>query len=68
MNLLAEIEERGLMLIHDARVVSVTSMIAGEPVRGSWWSHPQAQEMYRLITEADEHEDVCDSGWSCTPS
>lgn len=32
MNLLAEIEERGLMLIHDARVVSVTSMIAGEPV------------------------------------
>ena len=58
MNLLAEIEERGLLPIHDARVVSVTSMIAGEPVRGSWRSHPQAQEMYRLITEADEHEDV----------
>ena len=58
MNLIAEIEERGLLPIHDARVMSVTSMIAKEPVRGSWWSHPQAQEIYRLTTEADEHQDV----------
>jgi hypothetical protein len=44
--------------MHDASVLSATSLVAKEPVRGSWWAHPAANEMYRAITEAEDHEDV----------
>src|SRR5688500_1106033 len=44
--------------MHDAAVFSATALLAKEPVRGSWWSHPKASDMYRSITEVDDHEDV----------
>lgn len=28
---------------------SLVSRIAGAPIRGSWWSHPAGNEIYRLI-------------------
>ena len=30
---------------------SIAEMIAGEPIRGSWWSHPMSHEIY-TITQA----------------
>src|SRR5262245_54795398 len=39
----------GLLLRHDARLPSFTALIVGEPVRGSWWSHPQTHEIYDLL-------------------
>ena len=30
---------------------SIAEMIAGEPIRGSWWSHPKSHEIYS-ITQA----------------
>src|ERR1700693_1856397 len=38
-------------------VPSLAAAIAGEPVRGSWWSHPKSQEIFsvtRAIRESDE--------------
>ena len=52
------IEARGLLPLHDPHLLSATAILADEPVQGSWWSHPRANEMYRAITEVEDHQDV----------
>jgi hypothetical protein len=51
---LREIEKRGLLLVTDPVLLSVTGIVAGEPVSGSWWSHPRAHEMYAVLTSLEE--------------
>ena len=34
-----ELERIGLLLEHDKELPSVTLLVAGEPIRGSWWGH-----------------------------
>jgi hypothetical protein len=39
------------------RVPSLAEVIAGEPIRGSWWGHPKGQEIFRAaghVTESGE--------------
>lgn len=51
---LREIEKRGILLVTDPVLPSVTGMVAGEPVSGSWWSHPRAHEIYAVLTSLEE--------------
>jgi hypothetical protein len=44
--LAARLERDGILLEHDAILPSATAIVVGEPVRGSWWAHPQAHEIY----------------------
>jgi hypothetical protein len=44
-----EFERIGLLLQHDAELSSFTAMVAGEPIAGSWWSHPLAHPIYDLL-------------------
>ena len=44
-----EFERIGLLLLHDPALPSITALVTGAPFRGSWWSHPQAHEIYRLL-------------------
>jgi len=37
-------------------VPNLAEAIAGGPIRGSWWGHPESRRMYRVF------EAVCDSG------
>jgi hypothetical protein len=37
---------------------SVIAYLAGEPVRGSWWSHAHAREFYRVIQELRRSPDI----------
>ena len=53
-----ELKRWGLLLLTDARLPSVASLVAGEPVRGSWWAHPQAHAIFRVASRLDEHPDV----------
>jgi hypothetical protein len=48
----------GLLLETDARLPSVTSLIAGEPVSGSWWSHASAQKIFTTLGQFADHRDV----------
>lgn len=50
------VKEHGVVLV-SARgpVPSLVDAIAGEPVRGSWWGHPKAHAIFRVL------EDVYDS-------
>lgn len=47
------IEEHGVLL-ESARgpVPSVAELVAGGPIKGSWWGHPDSHEIFRVINEA----------------
>jgi len=48
----------GLLLETDARLPSVASLIAGEPIRGSWWAHARAHEIFAALGQFDDHRDA----------
>ena len=48
--LLRTLKERKLLLASDAVLPSVATLVAGEPVRGSWWGHPKSHAIFAAIT------------------
>lgn len=48
----------GLLLESDQTLPSVASLIAGEPVHGSWWGHPRGGAIYVAGESLTGHEDV----------
>ena len=52
------LRDRGLLLLADARLPSVAGIVAGAPVRGSWWSHPQGRAIFAAARHLHEHPDV----------
>jgi hypothetical protein len=54
----AMLRERGLLLKFDPKLPSVTNMVAGGPIRGSWWAHPAAHEIVRILSHLAGHPDV----------
>lgn len=57
-DVLKVLEKRGLLLETDADLPSVTTIIAGEPVKGSWWGHAKGRAIYGALSEALDHPDV----------
>ncbi len=53
-----ELERFGFFLASDAALPSVVSLVVGEPVRGSWWAHPRANEIYDIEDRLGDHADV----------
>jgi hypothetical protein len=53
------VEEHGVVLA-SARgpVPSVAEAIAGEPIVGSWWSHPKAQVIFDALSSIDDDDDI----------
>jgi hypothetical protein len=51
---LREIEKRGILLVTDPLLPSVTGIVTGEAVSGSWWSHSRAREIYAVLTSLEE--------------
>jgi hypothetical protein len=56
--LVGRLREFDLLLDTDPKFPNVTALLAGETVRGSWWAHPKAHEMYRVASELRGHPDV----------
>src|SRR5258707_14153303 len=56
---LAFIREHGVVL-ESARgpVPSLAQVIAGEPIRGSWWSHPKSHEIFAVTRAVRDSDDV----------
>ena len=48
------------MLLESARgpLPNVAEMIAGEPIRGSWWAHPRSHAIFAEINALAESPDV----------
>ena len=45
----AAIEQYGLLLMQDSKLPSLVSIVAGGPLKGSWWSHPQSKLMFDVL-------------------
>jgi hypothetical protein len=56
---LAFVRKHGVVL-QAARgpVPSLAEAVAGEPIRGSWWSHPRGREIFRAASVVCESPDV----------
>jgi hypothetical protein len=55
---LATLKTNGFLLESDPKLPSVCSLITGEPMRGSWWSHPLAQTIFQINEQLEDHDDV----------
>ena len=56
---LAFVKKHGIVL-ESARgsFPSLAAKVAGEPMRGSWWSHPRGKEIFRLSRAIRESPEV----------
>jgi hypothetical protein len=52
------LEASGLLPASDSQLPSVSSLVVGAPVRGSWWGHPRAHDIFRVAMQLDDHPDV----------
>jgi hypothetical protein len=48
----------GILLEQDALLPSVASLIAGRPIRGSWWGDPLARGTYEAVEALEDRQDV----------
>ena len=53
-----QLHEFGFLLLTDSSLPSVSSLIADAPVRGSWWSHENANEIFAVSEMLEDHPDV----------
>ena len=51
--ILDTVNRSGLLLVHDRMLPSVTTLIVGQPVEGSWWSHPKSNLIFNAIEDID---------------
>jgi hypothetical protein len=52
------LRERGLLPLADDILPSLTTLVAGEPIRGSWWGHATGHEIFHAATALGHHRDV----------
>jgi hypothetical protein len=45
----AVLDARGVLLRQDLALPCVTTLVVGEPVRGSWWGHPENKLIYDTL-------------------
>ena len=56
---LAFVAERGVVLVSaKGPVPRLTEVIAGEPIKGSWWGHPKSHQIFAILEVVTESEDV----------
>jgi hypothetical protein len=48
------LERIGLLPAHDPAVPSVTNLVAGRPIRGSWWGDPAGRQIYLVLNALAE--------------
>jgi hypothetical protein len=53
------IEEHGMLLqAAQGPIPSLPALVVGEPITGSWWGHPQHDEIFRVLNEATSSDQV----------
>lgn len=55
----AWVEDQGVVL-QSARgpIPNVAEFVAGEPLHGSWWGHPDGKLIYEILNVLDEDNDI----------
>src|SRR5512142_3191297 len=52
---LAQLKRHGLLLLNDTALPNLCSLVVGERVRGAWWAHPRAQEIFGVYEALEDH-------------
>jgi hypothetical protein len=55
---LAALQEDGLLLLSDPKRKNAVTVLTGELPKGSWWSHPDANQIYDTLQVVDQDADV----------
>jgi hypothetical protein len=55
---LRELERHGVLLETDANLPSLVALVAGGPVRGSWWGHPLGHTIFATGETLFQNRDV----------
>lgn len=56
---LAFVKKHGVVLVSaQGPVPRLAEVIAGEPIKGSWWSHPKSHQIFAILEAVTESEDV----------
>lgn len=56
---LAFVAKQGVVLVSAKGVVpSLAEFIAGETIKGSWWSHPKSHQIFAVLQALNESEDI----------
>ena len=50
----AALDQYGVLLVHDVELPSVSQIVAGESVPGSWWSHPAGKRIFGALEALDD--------------
>ena len=53
-----ELDRHGLLLVTDPVLPSVAGIVAREPVKGSWWSHPASHAIFAVLESLDDAGDT----------
>jgi hypothetical protein len=48
----------GLLLVQDTTLPNLVTIVTGERVRGSWWSHPKGRAIFAVLARLDDHPDI----------
>ncbi len=48
------LDRTGLLFLHDTRRPSLTALVAGAPIRGSWWGHPAGRRIFQVASALEE--------------
>ena len=52
------LRSNGLLLLADNALASVAGLVAGEPIKGSWWAHPLSHEIFAVSQELQDDPDA----------
>jgi hypothetical protein len=55
---LKTLKEFDLLLETDTKLPSVSGLLAGEAVRGSWWTHARSHEIFAVLQAVADHKQV----------
>jgi hypothetical protein len=58
---LAALTQHGLLLKQDKALLSVVGLVTGEALVGSWWSHPDAHQIFELLEALGERADLLET-------
>jgi len=56
--LVGALDDHGLVLVQDTALPSVCTLVAGEPISGSWWGHREGTRIFHLLGELSESSGV----------
>ena len=57
-DVLTALAGHGLLLKQDKQLPSVVGIVTGESLSMSWWSHPNADVIFSVLSDLAEHPDV----------